>query len=176
MGRQDQPLGLFLLGGGRCLRLRQCIDLAGHGRQVGFGLVFEQALLFRVEALGLRRKLHALQVRILVRELVDDGLLEGQILVLGRSCLQHGGQRSVQLLCTQAIQRLRLDQLGVLKAFVSQRPRDFSPSEFPLCQKKPSPACRQTWQAVAAAGSQAGGRSRRKFRQSPRLHLVPHSG
>ena len=49
--RQGHPLGLSLLGGGRCLRLRQRVDLAGHGRQVRFDLVVEQALLLRAEAL-----------------------------------------------------------------------------------------------------------------------------
>ena len=110
--RQGQPLGLFLLVGGRCLRLRQRVDLAGHGRQVRFDLVFEQALLFGVEALGLGSELHALQERVLVGELVDEGLLEGQFLVLGGSGLQHGQQRRAQLLGTQTLQRLRLDHHG----------------------------------------------------------------
>lgn len=37
------------------------VDGVGHGRQVGVNLVFEQAALFGVEALGLGRELHAFE-------------------------------------------------------------------------------------------------------------------
>jgi len=97
--RQGQPLGLFLLGGGRCLRLRQRVDLAGHGRQVRFDLVFEQALLLGAEAFGLGRKLHALQERVLVRELVQQRALVANL------NHQPSGQLA-QLFCTQTLQRL----------------------------------------------------------------------
>ena len=57
-------------------------------------------------------ELHALQRRLLVGELVDEGLLEGQFLVLGGSGLQHGQKRRAQLLGTQTLQGLRLHHDG----------------------------------------------------------------
>ncbi len=61
VGWQRRALGNLLLFnlGGR-LRFLQRIDLGGHGCQVGLDLVFEQALLFGVEAFGLSCELHAL--------------------------------------------------------------------------------------------------------------------
>ena len=77
---QRRALGhLLLFRLGRSLRFLQRIDLRGHGRQVGLNLVLEQALLLGVELLALRGELQPLQDRVLVRELLDDGLLERRL-------------------------------------------------------------------------------------------------
>ena len=100
VGWQRRALGNLLLFnlGGR-LRFLQRIDLRGHGRQVGLDLVFEQALLFGVEAFGLSRELHALQERVLVREFVQQRALVAQ--------LRHEARGQLtQLFCAQALQEL----------------------------------------------------------------------
>ncbi|EKD96578.1 MAG: hypothetical protein ACD_23C01393G0001 [uncultured bacterium] len=68
IGRQRLAFGLLfgLRGSGRRLQL---LDLQADSRQVGLDLVFEQAALLGVEALGLCGELHAFQERILVGEL-----------------------------------------------------------------------------------------------------------
>ena len=53
-------------------------------RQVGVDRLFEQALLLGAEGLALGGELQPLEHRHLVRELVDDGLLEGRISVIRR--------------------------------------------------------------------------------------------
>lgn len=68
MRGQRLAFGLLLGLGGRRRRL-QLFDLDGDSRQVGLDLVFEQAALLGVEALGLCGELHAFQERILVGEL-----------------------------------------------------------------------------------------------------------
>jgi hypothetical protein len=81
-GRAGLAFGLLFLFGLR----RWCsvlVQLLGHRRQVGFDIVFQQALLVGAEALGLGGELHALEERVLVGEFVDHDLLEGQRLVFG---------------------------------------------------------------------------------------------
>ena len=70
----------------RCLLVRQrCLagldrfDLGGQCRQVGVQRLLEQALLLGVERFRLGLKLQPLQDRVLVRELVDQRLLEDHI-------------------------------------------------------------------------------------------------
>ena len=102
MRGQRLAFGL-LLGLGRRRRRLQLLDLDGHCRQICLDLVFEQAALFGVEALGLGRELHALEQRVLVRELGVQGLAVAQ---LGKQPRGH----LAQLLCAQIIQGLRLHQ------------------------------------------------------------------
>lgn len=54
----------------------QPFNLGGHGRQVAVQRLVQQALLLGAEALALRCELQPLEDGVLVRELVDDGLLE----------------------------------------------------------------------------------------------------
>ena len=58
------------------------VDLGRQRRQVGVDRLFEQALLLGVEGLGLGGELQPLEHRHLVRELVDGGLLEGDLAIL----------------------------------------------------------------------------------------------
>ena len=81
MRGQRLAFGLLLGLGGRRRRL-QLFDLDGDGRRIGFDLVVEQAALLGIEALGLGCELHALEQRVLVRELVDQDLLEDHLLAL----------------------------------------------------------------------------------------------
>jgi hypothetical protein len=57
----------------------QLIDLGGYSCQVGVQRLIQQALLLGVELLALRGELQPLQDRVLVRELLDDGLLERRL-------------------------------------------------------------------------------------------------
>ena len=63
-------------------RLHGPLDLVRHGLQVLIQRFIEQALLLGTEALRLRGELHALEQRVLVRELVDKHLLEDRLLAL----------------------------------------------------------------------------------------------
>jgi hypothetical protein len=104
--RQAQPLGLLLLlRGRRCSLLRQRVDLVGHGRQIGFDLVFEQAFLLGIESLGPVGELHALEQRVFVGELLHQGALVAQ---LG----YQAGNHLAQLIGVQIFQRLRLSHHG----------------------------------------------------------------
>lgn len=75
----------------------QLLDLGGHGREVRVQGFVQQALLFSVERLGLGRELQPLEQRVLVRDLVDDGLLE-------RDGLLRAAQRLAQLLFIQGVE------------------------------------------------------------------------
>ena len=81
------------------------LDLDSDRRQVGLDLVFEQAALLGVEALGLGRELHALEQRVLMGELGVERLAVAQ---LGEQARGH----LAQLLGAQIIQGLRLHQHG----------------------------------------------------------------
>ena len=63
------------------------LDLQGDGRQVGLNLIFQQAALLGCVALRLRCELQALQERVLVREFVDQGLIELDLLRQVPNCL-----------------------------------------------------------------------------------------
>jgi len=54
----------------------QCFNLGGYGRQVTVQRLVQKALLLGAEALGLCSELQPLEDGVLMRELVDDGLLE----------------------------------------------------------------------------------------------------
>ncbi|MCY1235652.1 hypothetical protein D9M72_482750 [compost metagenome] len=73
-------LGLLLLSRGR-LRCLQRLDLRRDGGQIGVQRLLEQALLLGVVSLALGGELQSLEDRVLVRELVDDRLLERQLRV-----------------------------------------------------------------------------------------------
>ena len=97
-----QRLALWLLLVVLVLRRRGCLlDLGGQGGQVGVDGFFQQALLLGVEGLGLGRELQPLQDRHLVGELVDEGLLEGDLAILaldlGRLICHRAGQREHRL-------------------------------------------------------------------------------
>ena len=102
VGRQRLAFGL-LLGLGRTRRRLKRFNLLGDGRQVRLDLVFQQAALLGVKALGLGRELHALQERVLVGELDVERLAVAQF---GDQPCGH----LAQLLCAQIIQGLRLHQ------------------------------------------------------------------
>jgi hypothetical protein len=55
------------------------LDLGRHRGQVRIERLFEQALLLGVVGLALGGELQPLEDRVLVRELGDDGLLEGHL-------------------------------------------------------------------------------------------------
>ncbi len=107
--RQRCPLGLALgLTGRRCRLQRR--DLPRDGLQVRVQRLVQQVPLLGVEPLGLGGELQAFEDRVLVRELVDDGLLERHLAVvalhLGLQARQHRAhlRRGVQL-----VQVLRRD-------------------------------------------------------------------
>ena len=81
IGRQHSALGLQLVAGR--LGRRALLDLQGQCGQVGVDGLFEEALLIgqmcSVIGLGLGGELQPFQHRHLVRELVDGGLLEGDL-------------------------------------------------------------------------------------------------
>jgi len=93
-----QPLALrYLLvacGLGRGLH---ALDLSGHRRQVAVQRLFQQALLFGAIGLALGGELQSLEDGVLVRELVDDGLLE-------RDLGARGTQRLAQLFRIQRVE------------------------------------------------------------------------
>jgi hypothetical protein len=77
IARQHGTLGLLLVA---CVLARRALfDLQGQRRQVGVDGLFDEALLLGVEGLGLGRELQPLEHRHLVGELVDGGLLEGDL-------------------------------------------------------------------------------------------------
>ena len=78
---QRLALGLLLVAAG-LVRRRGLLDLGGQRGQVGVHGLFEQALLLGVEGLGLGGELQPLQDRDLVGELVDGGLLEGDLAIV----------------------------------------------------------------------------------------------
>jgi hypothetical protein len=78
VGWQRRSLGLLLLVSGPGCRLQR-VDLGGHRCQVHVQRLFQQALLLGGVRLALCGELQPLEYGVLVRELVDDGLLEGQL-------------------------------------------------------------------------------------------------
>ena len=76
------------------------LDLGGHRRQVAVQRLFQQTLLLGAVSLALGGELQSLQDRVLVRELVDDRLLERDL-----------GARGTQLLA-QLFWLQRVDVLG----------------------------------------------------------------
>jgi hypothetical protein len=72
----------------RCLcRGIHRLDLGGHRRQVAVQRLLQQALLLGAVGLTLGGELQPLEDRVLVRELVDDRLLEGHLGTRGPQCL-----------------------------------------------------------------------------------------
>jgi len=108
---------LFGLGGRR--RRLELFDLYSNCCQVGLYLVFEQALLLGVEALGLGGKLHAFEQRVLVGELgverlavLEFGLVAGDLRVLVGHAAHEAGDHLAQLLCAEIVQGLLLHHHG----------------------------------------------------------------
>jgi hypothetical protein len=93
-------LGCCLASGAAAAGWSQLLDLV-HRRQVGLDLVFEQAALLGAEALGLGGELHALEQRVLVRELVDE-----------RPAVAQLGQQALPLWPSRAV-ALRSDRPGI---------------------------------------------------------------
>ena len=115
IGRQGLTFGLLL--GLRCRGLLgiECIYGIGHGGQVGVNLVFEQAALFGVEALGLGRKLHAFEQCVLVAELLQQSTLVAQ--------LSHQPRRHLaQLFCAQFVQGMLIYHHGRYCASTAAHP------------------------------------------------------
>jgi hypothetical protein len=79
----------LLLLAGRLGRRLQRFDLGSHGRQIHVQRLVQQALLLCTVGLALGGELQPLEHGVLVRELVDEGLLEGQ---LGTCRAQHPTQ------------------------------------------------------------------------------------
>ena len=75
----------------------QRLNLGGHGRQVAVQRLVQQALLLGAEPLALRCELQPLEDGVLVRELLDDGLLE-------RSLGACGPQGIAQLLGIECVE------------------------------------------------------------------------
>jgi ADP-ribose pyrophosphatase YjhB (NUDIX family) len=93
IGRQRDALGLLLVD--RDLARRTLLDLQGQRCQVGVDGLLNEALLLGVERLGLGRELQPLEHRHLVGELVDGGLLEGDLGALaGHVCHQRANRIS----------------------------------------------------------------------------------
>jgi len=98
----------------------ELLDLLGDGRQVGVDLVLKQAALIGVKSFRLRSKLHALQERVLVRELgaqrlavLEFGLVADDLRILGAHMAHQAGEHLAQLLCAEIVQGLRLHQHGL---------------------------------------------------------------
>jgi hypothetical protein len=85
VGRERQPLGLLALRRRRA-RCEQ-VEFAGDRFEVGFERVFEQALLLALEGLAGGSELHPLEHGVLVRELVDGGLLVGEVALVALELL-----------------------------------------------------------------------------------------
>jgi hypothetical protein len=79
--RQLLALGDLLLTAGLGQRGHRC-DLGSHRRQVAVQHLFQQAALLGAVGLGLGGELRPLDDRVLVREFVDDGLLERDLSTL----------------------------------------------------------------------------------------------
>jgi hypothetical protein len=73
---RGQHLALRSVALTRRLGRLQLLDLLGHRLQVSLQRLFQEVSLLGAEALGLRGELQPLQDRILVRELLDRGLVE----------------------------------------------------------------------------------------------------
>lgn len=108
VGRQCLPLRLALVGA--VLGRHEPRDLARKGFQVLVDRFLEQALLFGAKALAGSRELEPLEYRHLVRQLVDDGLLErngafmaGNEFGLGGDLRLCGAKRLAQLLRLQCV-------------------------------------------------------------------------
>ena len=86
VGRQLLALGDLLLTG-RLGRGLHALDLGGHRRQVAVQRLFQQALLLGAVGLAPGGELQPLEDRVLVRELVDDRLLERDLGARGTQCL-----------------------------------------------------------------------------------------
>ena len=118
VGWQRLAFGLlFDFGGDR--RWLELLDLQGDGRQVGLDLVFEQAALLGVEALGLGGELHALEQRVLVGEfgverlaVLEFGLVTGDLRILVSHVAHEAGDYLAQLLCAEIVQGLLLHHHG----------------------------------------------------------------
>lgn len=104
---------LLVLRRWRGLKLRQ---LALHRREVGVDRLFQQALLFSVEGFRLGGKLQPLEHSHLMRELVDGGLLERDLVVtacdlelVGRGFSSEREDHLAQLLRVQVVKVGRVD-------------------------------------------------------------------
>ncbi|MCY1556410.1 hypothetical protein D9M68_931560 [compost metagenome] len=112
---QCLALGQLLLAL-RGRRLREVLQLTLHRCQVGVDGLFQQALLFGVEGFGLGGELQPLEHGHLVRELVDGGLLERDLVVatcdlelVGCSPSPQGEDQLAQLLRVQVVKVGRVD-------------------------------------------------------------------
>ena len=97
----------------------ELFDLDGDRRQVGLDLVLKQAALLGVEALGLGGELHALEQRVLVRELgaqrlavPEFSLVASDLRILGTHVAHKAGDHLAQLLCAEIVQGLLLHHHG----------------------------------------------------------------
>ena len=79
------------------------LDLSRERGQIGVQRLFDQALLLGRERLGLGGELQPLEHGHLVRELVDGGLLEGDLASMTLDHLLRGAQGLAQLLRRQAV-------------------------------------------------------------------------
>lgn len=84
---------VLALGCRRCL-----LDLGGQGGQIGVDGFFQQAPLFGVERFAAGGEFEPLQHRHLVGELVDEGLLEGDLAILVGRLGHQGAHHIAQLL------------------------------------------------------------------------------
>jgi hypothetical protein len=100
--RQYGALGLLLIA----LVLVRCalLDLQSQRRQVGVDGLFDEALLLSVEGLGLGRELQPLEHRHLVGELVDGGLLEGDLGALAGHVGEQCANGISQLVGTERVE------------------------------------------------------------------------
>ena len=106
--RQRGALGLLLVGrvlGGR----RALLDLQRQSGEVGVQRLFDQALLLGVEGFALGGELQALEHGHLVRELVDGGLLEGDLVALASHVDHQGAHDLAQLLRAEGFDLCAVD-------------------------------------------------------------------
>jgi hypothetical protein len=100
--RQLLALGLlFVLGRGLAGLVE--LDLGCECSQVGIQRLFDEAFLLGAVGLGLRGELQPLEHGHLVRELVDGGLLEGDLARLPGDELLRAAQGLAQLLRCQGV-------------------------------------------------------------------------
>jgi len=109
----------LLLLAWRGLWRRELLDLIGHRLQIRVQRFFQQASLLGAVALGLGGKLQPLEHGVLVRELVDEGLLVRELgaltddlLVLAPDRVQQCCDHLAQLLCAEIFQGLLLHHHG----------------------------------------------------------------
>ena len=102
IGRQRDTLGLLLVA--RVPAWRTLLDLQGQRRQVGVDGLLNEALLLGVERLGLGRELQPLEYRHLMGELVDRGLLEGDLGALAVRVSHQRANRISQLVRAERVE------------------------------------------------------------------------